>query len=114
MKNASKAEPSHRSLCQSNEHARSGGRACRSVELVHLADLLVEHGRGRVAAQLADAAREWPGGVPELRVRPGGRRDDGIGNDRWFVAAPDRFGEQRVERFAASRIDGKRLIGEDG
>src|SRR3954453_10634708 len=104
MKNASKAEPSHRSLCQSNEHARSGGRACWTVELVDLADLLVEHGRGRVAAQLADAAREWPGGGAELRARAGGRRDDGVGHDRWFVAVPDRFGDQGVEHFAASRI----------
>src|SRR3954454_6466379 len=87
---------------------------CWPVELVDLADLLVEHGRGRVAAQLADAAREWPGRVAELRVRAGGRRDDGVGHDRWFVAAPDCFDEQGVEHFAASRIDGKGLIGGDG
>src|SRR4051812_23734037 len=90
---------------------RRGGGACWTVELVDLADLPVEHTRGRVAAQLADAPREWPGRVAELRARAGRRRGDGVGHYRWFVAAPDRFGKQGVEHFAASRINAKGLIG---
>src|SRR4051812_26562254 len=86
---------------------------CWPVELVDLADLLVEHGRGRVAAQLADAAREWPGRVAELRVRAGGRRDDRVAHDRWGVAGPDCVRGQCVEHLAASRIDREGLVGGD-
>src|SRR5437660_7867960 len=92
----------------------SAGGAWWTVELVDLADLLVEHRGGRVAAQLGHAAREWPGRVSKLRARVGGRADDGLADDRWFVAAVDRFGRQHVEHFATLRIDRKRFIDRHG
>jgi hypothetical protein len=83
-------------------------------ELVGLADLLVEQGRGRVAAQLADTARECSGRVAQLRACVGGRGDDGLADERWFVAGLDRGGDQRVDGFAASRVERKRFVGRDG
>src|SRR5437764_6913938 len=72
-------------------------------ELVDLADLLVEQSRRRAAAQLADAPRERPGRVSQLRSWVGRRGDDGLADYRWFVAALDRVGDQCVDVFAALR-----------
>ena len=55
--------------------------------MVGLADLLVEDGRRRVAAQLAHAARERTGRVAQLRSCVGGRDDDGVAHYGGFVAA---------------------------
>ena len=63
-------------------------------ELVGLADLLVEHRRRRVAAQLADAARECPSGYRSLGRMSVAAATIDSAHDRWFVAALDRIGDQ--------------------
>src|SRR5204862_6612818 len=93
----------------------SGAAAMRlGGELAGLADLLVEDGRGHVAAELADTASEGSGRVSQLRTCVGGRGDDDLAHDGGIVAGPHRGGGQHVESFAASRVQRKRLIDRDG
>src|SRR5436305_15273111 len=62
---------------------------CLRSELIDLAYLPVEQVRGRETPQLAHSPRECPGRVSQLRSRVGGCGDDGLADDRGFVAALD-------------------------
>src|SRR4051794_25584121 len=107
------------SLTGPNTSRESARRAMRSSipwhvsvrlggELAGLADLLVEDGRGHVAAQLADTASEGSGWVSQPRTCVGGRGDDDLAHDGGFVTGPHRGGGQGVESFPASRVQRKR------
>src|SRR5438094_6963123 len=83
----------------------SGGQA------IELADALVESPGGHDAAQYADASGPRAGGVAQLRLPVGRRRDDRFADDGGIVAALHRRRQHVVEDAPLLRVDRQRAVG---
>ena len=104
---------------RSTPHARPmtrGGRPTGSAgQPVEFADLLVEGPGGNEAAQGADASGRRAGGVPQLRLRVGGCRDDRPWR-RWpdRRRPPSHVRHHVVECLPLLRVDRQRCVGLHG